>query len=131
MRLRAKVHRWYPYSVGLHTSSAVGPVQCMTPRAGFAGLSKNHLFVRYDGRGFGLSDRNVEDFSLDARVRDLEAVVDALGLERFALYGISAGGPTAIAYTVRHPERVSRLILAGTAAKVVDSIPKNANSGRE
>jgi len=79
--------------------------------------SKNHLFVRYDGRGFGLSDRDVEDFSLDARVRDLEAVVDALGLERFALYAISAGGPTAIAYTVRHSERVSRLILAGTCAK--------------
>jgi len=79
--------------------------------------SRNHLFVRYDGRGFGLSDRDVEDFSLDARVRDLEAVVDALGLERFALYAISAGGPTAITYTVRHSERVSRLILAATFAK--------------
>lgn len=79
--------------------------------------SKNNLFVRYDGRGFGLSDRDVEDFSLDARVRDLEAVVDALGLERFVLYAVSAGGPTAIAYTVRHSERVSRLILAGTYAK--------------
>jgi class 3 adenylate cyclase/pimeloyl-ACP methyl ester carboxylesterase len=81
-------------------------------------VSKNHLYVRYDGRGFGLSDRNVEDFSLDTRVRDLEAVVDALGLDLFAIWAVSAGGPTAIAYTVRHPERVSRLILAGTMAKV-------------
>jgi class 3 adenylate cyclase/pimeloyl-ACP methyl ester carboxylesterase len=79
--------------------------------------SKGHLFVRYDGRGFGLSDRNVEDFSLEARVRDLEAVVDALGLDRFALYAVSSGGPTAIAYTVRHPDRVSRLVLAGTCGK--------------
>jgi pimeloyl-ACP methyl ester carboxylesterase len=78
--------------------------------------SKGHLFVRYDGRGFGLSERNVEDFSLETRVRDLEAVVDALGLDRFALYAVSAGGPTAIAYTVRHPDRVSHLILAGTSA---------------
>ncbi len=74
-----------------------------------------NLLVRYDGRGFGLSDRDVDDFSLDARVRDLEAVVDKLGLERFALYAMSAGGPTAIAYVDRHPERVSRLVLAATS----------------
>ena len=76
--------------------------------------SRDHLLVRYDGRGFGLSQREVTDFSLDARVRDLEAVVDALHLERFALYGYSAGGPTAVAYTARHPERVTRLVLAAT-----------------
>jgi pimeloyl-ACP methyl ester carboxylesterase len=79
--------------------------------------SKSHLFVRYDGRGFGLSDRNVEDFSLDARVRDLEAVVDSLGVDRVDIYAVSAGGPTAIAYTARHPDRVSRLVLAGTFAR--------------
>lgn len=83
--------------------------------------SKDHLFVRYDGRGFGLSDRDVEDFSLEARVRDLEAVVDALGLERFVLYAISAGGPTAITYVVHHSERVSRLILAATQAMTLFS----------
>jgi len=76
--------------------------------------SRDHLLVRYDGRGFGLSQREVTDFSLDARVRDLEAVVDALHLERFALYGYSAGGPTAVAYTARHPERVTQLVLAAT-----------------
>ena len=63
------------------------------PGGTIARLSRNHLFVRYDGRGTGLSDRGIEDFSLDARVSDLEAVVDALGLQRFALLGISAGGP--------------------------------------
>jgi class 3 adenylate cyclase/pimeloyl-ACP methyl ester carboxylesterase len=79
-----------------------------------AAASQRGLLVRYDGRGFGLSDRDVTDFSLDARVRDLEAVVDALGLERFALNGISAGGPTAITYASRHPERVSHLVLSAT-----------------
>jgi pimeloyl-ACP methyl ester carboxylesterase/class 3 adenylate cyclase len=78
--------------------------------------SRDHLFVRYDGRGFGLSDREVTDFSLDARLRDLEAVVDALGLEQFALYALSAGGMTGVAYTARHPERVTRLVLASTNA---------------
>jgi len=78
--------------------------------------SAHHLFVRYDGRGFGLSDRNVTDFSLDARVRDIEAVVDALHLDRFGLYAMSAGGPAAIAYAVRHPDRVTRLVLASTQA---------------
>lgn len=76
--------------------------------------SRDHLLVRYDGRGYGLSQREVTDFSLDARVRDLEAVVDALQLETFVLYGYSAGGPTAVAYAARHPDRVTRLVLAAT-----------------
>jgi pimeloyl-ACP methyl ester carboxylesterase len=84
--------------------------------------SRDHLVVRYDGRGFGLSDRNVTDFSLEARVRDLETVVDALGLERFALYAFSAGGPTGITYSDRHPERVSQLVLAATNAGIA-SLP--------
>ena len=67
--------------------------------------------VRYDGRGTGLSQREVSDYSLDAWVLDLEAVVDRLGLERFALYGPSGSGPVAIAYAARHPERVQHLIL--------------------
>jgi pimeloyl-ACP methyl ester carboxylesterase len=76
-------------------------------------LARDHTLVRYDERGCGLSDWNAKEFSLDAWVRDLEAVVDGLGLERFPLLGISQGGAIAIAYTVRHPERVSRLILYG------------------
>jgi pimeloyl-ACP methyl ester carboxylesterase len=69
--------------------------------------------VRYDERGNGLSDWEVDDISFDAFVRDLEAVVDAVGLERFALLGISQGCPVSIAYAVRHPERVSQLVLYG------------------
>ena len=82
------------------------------------GMSRQNLFVRYDGRGMGLSDRRVSDYSLEARVRDLEAVVDALGLERFALYGLSEGGTTSIAYAVRHTERLSRLLLYGSFSRV-------------
>ena len=59
-------------------------------------------------------DRGEQDLSLDARVRDLEAVMDALNLRKAALFGDSAGGATAIAYTARHPERVSRLALYGS-----------------
>ena len=76
-------------------------------------LAKQHLLVRYDGRGMGLSERRVEAFTLDSRVEDLETVVDACGLDRFALLGTSEGGAAAIAYAARHPERVSHLILCG------------------
>jgi class 3 adenylate cyclase/pimeloyl-ACP methyl ester carboxylesterase len=75
-------------------------------------------WVRYDGRGMGLSDRGVEDFSLDARVSDLEAVVDALGLDRFAMLAHSAGGPTAVTYAARHPERVTRIAFYGSFARI-------------
>jgi len=77
-------------------------------------FSRFHRYVRYDERGCGLSDWNVGDFSFDAWVRDLETVVDSFGLERFVLLGISQGGPVSVAYAVRHPERVSHLILYGT-----------------
>jgi class 3 adenylate cyclase len=81
-------------------------------------LSARHLLICHDGRGMGLSDRQVSDYSPEAHVRDLEAVLDALGLERFALYGVSQGGATAITYAVRHPERVSHLILQGSFARM-------------
>ncbi len=83
-------------------------------------LAASSFIVRYDGRGMGLSDREVEDFSLMSKVRDLEAVVDALGLERFSLLGQSEGGATAIAFTARHPQRVERLILYGAFARRSD-----------
>ncbi|HEX5478327.1 MAG TPA: alpha/beta fold hydrolase [Dehalococcoidia bacterium] len=82
-----------------------------------AELSRDHMLVRYDERGCGLSEWDVEEFSLDAWVRDLETVVDTLELDRFPLLGISQGGPVAITYAVRHPERVSHLILYGTYAQ--------------
>ncbi len=77
-------------------------------------LSQRFRFVRYDDRGCGLSDRVLEGYDLDTWVRDLETVVDAAGLERFALLGVSRGGPVAITYAARHPERVTHLVLYGT-----------------
>ena len=76
-------------------------------------LSAHTSLVRYDERGCGLSDRDVADLSFERWVDDLETVVDALGLKRFPLLGVSQGGAVAIAYAVRHPERVSHLILYG------------------
>jgi DNA-binding SARP family transcriptional activator/pimeloyl-ACP methyl ester carboxylesterase len=80
-------------------------------------FAKDYAFVHYDERGNGLSDWENPEFSVDAFVRDLEAVVDALGLDRFALLGSSKGGSTAMAYAARHPERVSHLVLYGTFAQ--------------
>ena len=80
-------------------------------------VGAHHLIVQYDGRGCGLSERGLRDYSIEPRVRDLEAVVDALKLKRFALYGISAGGPATIAYAARHPERVTRVILYDAYAR--------------
>jgi pimeloyl-ACP methyl ester carboxylesterase len=79
----------------------------------FRELSRDRTLVRYDARGNGLSDRDVEDVSQELFVSDLESVVDAAGLERFALLGISQGCAVSIAYAVRHPERVSHLVLVG------------------
>jgi pimeloyl-ACP methyl ester carboxylesterase/DNA-binding CsgD family transcriptional regulator len=70
--------------------------------------------IRYDERGFGLSDWQVTDFSLAARQADLETVVESLGLERFALLGMSGGSAVAMAYAIDHPDRLTRLILYGT-----------------
>jgi pimeloyl-ACP methyl ester carboxylesterase/DNA-binding winged helix-turn-helix (wHTH) protein len=82
-------------------------------------LSLKHTLIRYDERGNGLSDREAEDLSFEAWVRDLETVVDTLGLERFPLLGISQGCAVAIAYAVKHPERVTKLVLYGGFAEGV------------
>jgi DNA-binding winged helix-turn-helix (wHTH) protein/pimeloyl-ACP methyl ester carboxylesterase len=82
----------------------------------YAELSRHHRLVRYDERGNGMSQRDVEDVSFDTWVRDLETVVDAAGLDRFPLLGISRGGSIAIAYAVKHPERVTHLVLYGAFA---------------
>ena len=76
-------------------------------------LSRGHTFITYDARGCGLSSRQAADISFEAWVRDLETVVDALGLDTFPLLGISQGAAIATAYATRHPERVSRLVLFG------------------
>ena len=94
-------------------------------------LSRKHTYIRYDQRGCGLSDSEVEDFSLDAWVGDLEAVVDCLGLRRFPLIGMSQGGAVAIAYALRHPDKVSHLILAGAYARGVERRAATAASQLE
>lgn len=76
-------------------------------------LSRDHTLVRYDQRGCGLSDWEVRNLSFESQVRDLEQVVEALNLDRFALFGLSHGVSIAIDYAVRHPEKVSHLILYG------------------
>lgn len=80
-------------------------------------LSRHHTLVRYDERGCGLSDWEVDEFSFEAWVRDLETVVDAVGLDRFTVLGISQGAPVAIRYATRHPDRVEAMVLYGAFAR--------------
>jgi class 3 adenylate cyclase/pimeloyl-ACP methyl ester carboxylesterase len=83
----------------------------------FVALARNHTLVRYDARGNGLSDWDVETLSLDAWVSDLEAVLDAAGIDRCPLLGMSQGCAISVAFAARHPERVSHLILYGGFAR--------------
>jgi class 3 adenylate cyclase/pimeloyl-ACP methyl ester carboxylesterase len=89
-------------------------------------LASGRRLIRYDARGNGLSDWDVDDISFEAWVTDLEAVVDAAGLERFPLLGISQGCSISIAYAIRHPERVSHLILYGGFARGRNHWPLSA-----
>jgi DNA-binding NarL/FixJ family response regulator len=86
-------------------------------RSYFQTLAKNRRFVIYDGRGTGLSDREVSNFGVEAQVLDLEAVVDRLHLQRFALFAFGHSGPACITYAARNPGRVSHLILWCTYAR--------------
>lgn len=79
-------------------------------------LTRDHTLARFDIRGSGLSDHGVNEQGVEAWVRDLEAVADDLGWQRFPLLGICQGGAIAVSYAVRHPERVSRLVLYNTYA---------------
>ena len=83
-------------------------------------LGRIATVVRYDERGYGLSDWDAEDLSFEARVGDLEAVADATGFERYALMGMGQGGQVVIDHAARRPERVTRMILNGTYAGVTD-----------
>jgi pimeloyl-ACP methyl ester carboxylesterase/DNA-binding winged helix-turn-helix (wHTH) protein len=82
-----------------------------------AGLSTGRTLVRYDARGCGLSSWEVARLGFEEWVQDLELVVDALGLQRFPLIGLSQGGAVAIGYAARHPERVSHLVLVGACTR--------------
>jgi DNA-binding CsgD family transcriptional regulator/pimeloyl-ACP methyl ester carboxylesterase len=76
-----------------------------------AALARDHALVRLDTRGYGLSDRNVEDHSIEAVADDVQAVVDAAGIERFALLAWLGGTPFAVTLASRMPQRVSHLVL--------------------
>ncbi len=92
----------------------------------FERLCQSRMIVPFDPRGSGLSDRDVEDYSLEARELDIDAVVEALGLASFTLHGIGTSGALAIAYAVRYPERVTHLILddAFASGRVFSSRPQ-------
>ncbi|HVP54985.1 MAG TPA: alpha/beta fold hydrolase [Candidatus Eisenbacteria bacterium] len=79
-------------------------------------IMRHNTLVRYDQRGSGLSDWNVEDFSFERTVKDFEELVEAAGLDRFAIFGGCQGAAVATAYTARHPERVTKLIFTGAFA---------------
>ena len=79
-------------------------------------LSRRHTLVRYDFRGCGLSDRERVDFSFEKLAEDFEAVVEAAGLKRFAILGMTSGGKIGMVYAVRYPDRVSHLVLYGCSA---------------
>jgi class 3 adenylate cyclase/pimeloyl-ACP methyl ester carboxylesterase len=95
-------------------------------RGGYQGLYEKIVakrkLIRLDPRGFGMSDREVERFSLDTWLQDMEAVVGRLGLETFALSALYHSCPLAIAYAARHPEQVSHLVVMDSAARVADTL---------
>ncbi|MES2688567.1 MAG: alpha/beta fold hydrolase [Pseudomonadota bacterium] len=93
------------------------------PQAYIRALSRGFSYVRYDSRGCGLSDRTVPSLTFEDGVNDLEAVIASRGLTKFALLGMSMGAATSIAYAVRHPEKVSHLILFSGFASSVFSTP--------
>lgn len=99
------------------TTASHGEWEMPECRRWYERLATKWKLVRYNNRGEGLSDREVNGRSLEASVIDLEAVVDQLGLDRFILFGPWYGGPPAIAYAARHPHRVSHLILWCTFAR--------------
>ncbi|SEP24053.1 Pimeloyl-ACP methyl ester carboxylesterase [Salinihabitans flavidus] len=98
-----RVANWFTH-LDLDRQSAVW-------RHWFDFLSDGRTLIRYDPRGSGLSDRNVDDFSMDRWIEDLDAVVKCAGLTRFPLIGLCQGGAVAAAYAARHPNRISRLVL--------------------
>lgn len=81
------------------------------------GLAETHQLIRYDARGSGLSDWDVESYTMEDWVHDLEAVVTACNLDRFSLLGISQGAAVCVAFAAKHPERISKLVLYGGYAR--------------
>ena len=93
------------------------------------GIGRGMQVVRYDARGTGLSDKAAVDFSFEAQTRDLEAVLAAVDVGRFALFGHTHGSPFAIAYAALHPERVTHLVLSNPHARARDLRPAFESTG--
>ena len=92
-------------------------------------IGRGRQLILYDVRGTGLSQRNVADLSPEATLRDVQAVVDALKLERFAVWGTAIGGPRSIEFTAANPDRVERLVLLGTFVRILDAFSADALRG--
>lgn len=103
--------------------SAIPPMM-----AWLGAIGQHARVVRYDCRGTGLSDRQPLDFSVEAQVRDMEAVADHYGLGPFAIWGAIGGSPAAIAYASRHPDRVSHVFLWGAYARGTAFVSRNAGA---
>jgi class 3 adenylate cyclase len=94
-----------------------------------ADIGRGRQFVRYDMRGVGLSDRDVTDFSGEALVRDITAVVKAANLQQFAIWGNTLSGPRAIRYAHENAERVTHLALLDTFSRAQDALPLETAMG--
>ena len=105
----------------LQASLALRPLRGL-----YAQLAIRHRLIRLDGRGHGMSARDVSDLSLDARVRDLEAVIEQLGLEQVVLHGSVNGCHPVIRFAARHPDRISHLVLLGPIRRGADTFGPDA-----
>jgi class 3 adenylate cyclase len=97
-------------------------------------FAKTHQIIRFDARGLGLSDRSSSERTLDAHLRDVDAVISKMRLERFAIFAASYAGPMGLRYAALHPEQVTRLILWCTHAAhadVVAKLPAQLNQQRQ
>jgi DNA-binding winged helix-turn-helix (wHTH) protein/pimeloyl-ACP methyl ester carboxylesterase len=83
----------------------------------FSHIMRHNTLLRYDQRGSGLSDWNVDDFSFERSLADFEELIATVGFDKFALVGSCQGGPIGAAYAARHPEKVTKLILVGSFAR--------------
>jgi class 3 adenylate cyclase/pimeloyl-ACP methyl ester carboxylesterase len=95
----------------LSTSHLEMEWQIVSRRATYEALARGARIVRYDCRGMGMSQRDAIDFSVEAACRDLDAVVDRLGIERFAMLRLPSSGDLPFAYTAQHPDRVSHFVI--------------------
>ena len=131
MRSAAGARRSFGPHIGCTTSNSIGTARSGAP--GSRSLLRRHTVITYDWRGCGLSDRHGVDLSFERHVDDLEAVIGAAGINRFTLIGMVNGAAVSMAYTRRHAERVSQLVLYASYARgrlVRDTTPSVIEEAR-